>query len=107
MAARGTFITTLVILVAAAFSSGIVIGVNIGRSKAPPENANGTCAITEENGEKPEPDSGDAGVNQEKPEKIEYADAPDFALEDISTGENIELSMFEGSPLLLMISTTT
>jgi len=101
MASRGTYITSLVILVIAAFSTGLVAGVNIGRSASPPEE------VCEQNpvGKTPKPAEGSGNDNEKAP--AEYPQTPDFELVELETGEPVDLKAFSGSHMLLFISTTT
>jgi hypothetical protein len=101
MSTGGRYATSLVIFVVAAFTAGLVIGVNIGRSDTPPEQAH----------------ERERGADTQEPVKVtnsgqgedpaQYKKAPDFELVELESGEPVELKDFSGSNLMLFIATTT
>jgi hypothetical protein len=97
MSSRRAYLTSLVVFVVAAFFTGLVTGVNYGRSSSLPAQT-GAAGEDEGNG-------GTGTTGQKAPQ--DYPEAPDFELEEPGTGETVELAGFAGSNLVLFISTTT
>ena len=101
MASRTTYVTSLVVFVIAAFSVGLVAGVNIGRRDVPPEQEGKPVPGVE----KPQPVENPGNGTGKAP--TEYPQAPDFELVELESGETVTLKDFSGSHVALLVCTTT
>jgi peroxiredoxin len=105
MAGRGTYVCSMVVFIAAAFSVGLVAGVNIAK---PEKQAAQPCPLENQ---KPDGGKGDSGKQQPEggPEAAApaYPAAPGFALTGVETGEAISLEDLAGSNVLMLIATTS
>ena len=91
MAGRGTYAGSLVIFVAAAFSVGLVTGVNIagtgGKAEEPCPVENPPAAAIVKT--------------------TEYPEAAGFTLTEVETGESLSLKELKGTNSVMLIATTT
>ncbi len=105
MAGRGTYVCSLAIFVAAAFSIGLVTGVNIagpGKQAAQPCPSNNQKP--ENGGKDPVKKNGEQNPAAKGPE---YPAAPEFAVTNPDTGDEMSLEILAGSHALMLVVTTS